>query len=247
MQEGKWRLAYRLLEDGLISPNVETKTRAIELYKSHPEVRTAAAQTFDADSTRKTLDDYGLESGTAVARNRLKMYAVVANNDELQLAADTLQQVLDSHKQAKIQKELDTAKMKVEAAEEIARGIAKREAEAKALNHELERTRSQAFFRCKNKLECEKAFSLTQIYIATNTDMKIQMANDTVIETYNPNKSELIGATAFKIPKEGTSAEIRLIVTCKTDRSDEAERLCKQRSILLNSQFPTFLKERLVN
>jgi hypothetical protein len=238
--EGKWQVAYRFLEDGFVSPIAETKSKAIALYRSRPEVKVAAAQTFEIDALRKTFDDHDIATGSAIERNRLRMYSIVAGDEELKSAADNLQYLVDNYQDEKAQARAKTAA-------EAAAKKAKDEAEAAALDAEFEKARANATFRCKDRLECEKAFSLTQIFIATNTDMKIQMANDTIIETYNPNKLASMGATAFKIPKEGTSAEIRLVASCRAEENKLAERACKRKSILLSSDFPRFLRERLVN
>lgn len=240
MTEGKWQVAYRFLEDGFVSPIAETKARAIALYTSHPEVKVAAAQTFEIENLRRTFQDHGVATGTAIERNRLRMYSVVASDEELKVAADNFQYMVDNYRDEK-------AEASAKAAAEAAAKKAKDEAEAAALHAEFERAVANATYRCKDRLECEKAFSLTQVFIATSTDMKIQMANDTIIETYNPNKLASMGATAFKIPKEGTSAEIRLVASCRAEESKLAERACKRKSIVLSSDFPRFLRERLVN
>lgn len=251
-------MAYRFLEDGLISPIAETKSKAISLYNRYPEIRAAAAQTFQKESLQKTIEDFGLTSGSVIERNRLRMYAVVANDDEIKVAADNLQSLLDQIADTKAKEGLQAAAQKSkEEAEAKAKNEAdalaaaakmeKEKSDAIALDLEFERSKGKAFFKCKDRTECEKAFSLTQIFIATNTDMKIQMANDTIIETFNPSEIASMGATAFKIPKEGASAEIRLIVTCKTKEFKEAERVCKTRTIKINSDFPRFLRDRLMN
>jgi hypothetical protein len=41
---------------------------------------------------------------------------------------------------------------------------------------------------CDLKTTCAKVFALAQIYIATETDQKIQVVTDSVIQTYNPNR-----------------------------------------------------------
>lgn len=261
IDEEKWEVAYRFLEDGLTSPIVETKEKAISLYKNNPKLRVAAAQTFSKESLQKTIFEYGFSTGVAIERNRLRMYSVVASDAEIKLAIDNLQLQIDQHadEMARALAQASAAKEKVEAdaaarkakedaaAQDAAAKEEREKAETIKLNADFEKSKAKAFYRCRDRLECEKAFSLTQIFIATNTDMKIQMANDTIIETYNPNKVAAMGATAFKIPKEGTSAEIRLIVSCETKDLEIAEKSCKTRSIEINTNFPRFLKERLAN
>ena len=111
---------------------------------------------------------------------------------------------------------------------------------------DFEASKAAAVFRCGDKLQCDKAFSLTQIFIATNSDMKIQLATDTLIETFNPNKEGSMGAMAMKLPLAGTSAEIRLSVSCKAGNKSIEEN-CKRDSIKMNRAFAQFLRERLLN
>lgn len=125
--------------------------------------------------------------------------------------------------------------------------LAKEIAELEALDRQLEASRRNAMFLCKDRLQCEKAFSLTQIFIATNSDMRIQLANDTLIETYNPNKDGAMGATAMKVPGAGTSAVIQLDVVCKQGRTMELMKACKLSAIVMNNAFGDFIKKLLVN
>lgn len=79
----------------------------------------------------------------------------------------------------------------------------------------LREAEAKAVITCRNKAACDKAFSLTQIYINQTSDQKIQIANDTIIETFNPTDAGKMGLKATRIPDKGTSASIKLTSACK--------------------------------
>ena len=94
--------------------------------------------------------------------------------------------------------------------------------------------------RCMNEVDCRKAFQLAQIYVSTKSDMKIQLATDTIIETYNPTESYRLGAKVIKMPGAGQSAEIVLAVTCK-----ECGSSMRRSQLMLMRDFRPFVEERL--
>lgn len=67
---------------------------------------------------------------------------------------------------------------------------------------------------CPDEPKCKKAFSLAQVYISMKSDMKIQVATDTVIETYNPTEPGKVGIKIVKIPSVGATADIVMTVDC---------------------------------
>ena len=102
-----------------------------------------------------------------------------------------------------------------------------------------------AVFRCADRLACDKAFALTQVFISTNSDMKIQMANDTIIETFNPTDTFAMGASAIKMPRSGASADILLNINCKSKSRKELN-LCLKKSELLYRMYPAFMNENFI-
>lgn len=94
--------------------------------------------------------------------------------------------------------------------------------------------------RCGTESECRKAFALAQIYVSTKTDMKIQLATDTIIETYNPTESGKMGAKVIKTPGAGQSAEIVLTVACR-----ECSDPIRRDSLVLMREFRRFVEVRL--
>lgn len=93
---------------------------------------------------------------------------------------------------------------------------------------------------CANEVECRKAFSLAQIFVSTKTDMKIQLATDTIIETYNPTEAGKMGAKVIKTPGAGQSAEIVITVTCR-----ECSLPLRRSSYDLMKEFRPFVDARL--
>jgi hypothetical protein len=93
---------------------------------------------------------------------------------------------------------------------------------------------------CTADSECRKAFALAQIYVSTKTDMKIQLATDTIIETYNPTEGGRMGAKVIKTPGAGQSAEIVITVSCR-----ECSLELRKISYQLMSEFRPFVESRL--
>lgn len=101
----------------------------------------------------------------------------------------------------------------------------------------------KAVISCRDKTSCDKAFSLTQVYIKESSDQKIQIATDTIIETYNPTEEGKIGLAATRTPGKGTSASIRLTATCNDGRYAIDLCLGKKKGVL--ALFPLFIQEKL--
>lgn len=228
-------IGYRLLEDALLSDDKASMDRAIDLYHSHPLLRVAAAKTFSTDAIEKSFKDNGTATATAVERHRLRQYAVIATNEELESALAVIE-MIEGHDRNIEAEKAKQRRARADAAVE----------ETLSLKRDLEASRAKAFFRCNDAIQCEKAFALTQIFISTHSDMKIQMANDTIIETFNPNKEGVMGATAIKFPLEGSSAEIRLAVSCKVSDFTETINTCLLASTQMNLAFNRFMRLRLL-
>jgi hypothetical protein len=97
---------------------------------------------------------------------------------------------------------------------------------------------------CMNEADCRKAFQLAQIYVSTKSDMKIQLATDTIIETYNPTSSYRLGAKVVKTPGRGQSAVIAITVTCK-DCDGKDEQTMRRSALILMRDFRPFVEARL--
>ena len=110
---------------------------------------------------------------------------------------------------------------------------------------EIQKAKNDAFFECSDKLACDKVFSLTQIYLNQTSDMKIQLATDTIVETYNPEEGKL-GLKAIRIPSRGTSARVLITATCKEESSYSIER-CYLSQMRAYQGFRPFVEKMLRN
>ena len=68
---------------------------------------------------------------------------------------------------------------------------------------------------CENEQDCKEKWNAAQAWIATNCGMKIQIATDTIIETYNPTGgSTRLAARAIKEPLGDGKYRIVINVWC---------------------------------
>lgn len=105
----------------------------------------------------------------------------------------------------------------------------------------LEESKQHSTYSCPNKPVCDKAFSLSKIYIQNNSDMKIQFSDDTIVSTYNPTRFGAIGMSATKTPGRGDSATIQLNVVCKSIVDID----CLRRSTDAYAGFRNFVESRV--
>lgn len=102
---------------------------------------------------------------------------------------------------------------------------------------------------CSTKIKCEKAFSLTKVFIQQHTDMKIQFSDDTTVSTYNApaDRPFYVSMTAIKIPGIGESANIILTASCKSlsDKQGLAFSLCADKIAEIYEGFKPFVESKL--
>lgn len=102
---------------------------------------------------------------------------------------------------------------------------------------------------CPNIDTCKKAFALTQIFIIQNAGMKIQLATDSIIETYGSSTKLVMKAT--KTPDKGRTEIIELKVICPVDSSGfgnailKSEILCKESEIEQLSNYLSYVKSKV--
>lgn len=118
--------------------------------------------------------------------------------------------------------------------------------QSKRLIESLNAAEQKAKIVCNSKISCDKAFSLTQIFINEYSDMKIQIANETIIETYNATSGTAIAARAVKIPRSGSQSEIKLTLSCKPD-TERRFFECQENKLLIYTKFPSYMKNILRN
>jgi hypothetical protein len=98
-------------------------------------------------------------------------------------------------------------------------------------------------FTCVDKVNCAKAFSLAQIFVSNNADQKIQVATDTIIETYNPTETGNLGMKVIKTPGRGSNEMISIVPNCK--EVAYAEYLCSLKRTIAYKGFRTFIETSL--
>lgn len=108
----------------------------------------------------------------------------------------------------------------------------------------LVKARDMANVSCRDKSTCTKMFSLAQIYVTQNADQKIQVATDTVIQTYNSTDNGNIAASIIKMPGSGSTEMITLTLSCKSENGEYAK-LCRTKETYAYSGFRPFIEKNL--
>lgn len=96
---------------------------------------------------------------------------------------------------------------------------------------------------CKDKAACSKIFALAQIYVRERADQKIQVATDTIIETYNPTEGGDVGITVIKMPRAGTVEVVKITPSCKEDK--HFEKSCRLKRTSIYRGFKPFIERSL--
>ncbi|WP_374438435.1 hypothetical protein [Inhella sp.] len=258
-----WDAAYRFLEDGFVSKNEADKAQSLALVNRHQHILMAGLKTFSKENLLKTISEHGNEAGLRYERERLAMFKVVASPADYLRAKENLDWVaangeaaLEAARKEREQLAAEEQERMDQARKEQDRLFAekqKRESDARAeaerqrvqLLTELETAAQNAKFACQTKSECQKAFSITQIFISENADMKIQVATETIIETYNPTESLKTGLKAVKVPRKADSAEIFLTVTCRDDDKQSLRDICGITRLKILRAYPAFMRATL--
>ena len=246
-----WEDAYILLEDGFISTNPEMKEKSLALIKKFPQILIAGKNTFSSEKISKSISAHGI-IGFDIEKQRLEKYKIVANpkdyenaKSNIDLAAieiDLQRKEIQRITEQKRIEEQRLSDLQKNAENEALTAIKNKKSQQRlALIEAAQRSR----FICQNKTECQKAFSLTQIFVSENSDMKIQVATETIIETYNPNESMNTGLKAIKIPRRGDSAEIVLTASCRDEGRESFKDVCDNKILSVYRKFPTFLQSSL--
>lgn len=108
----------------------------------------------------------------------------------------------------------------------------------------LERSQSEREYLCSTKDSCEKAFKLAKVYVQENSDMKIQIADDTIVSTYRPTRDYLVGAKATNTPGKGTSATIKITAECKDSQYGRAD-ICPSKVAALYMGFKKYISSKM--
>jgi hypothetical protein len=233
-----WEVAYRFLEDAFL---YEKRERAIALTQQYPNIVAAGARTFLPESIFKTLSAHGQERGIDLERRRLEMFKVVATTAAYQTAKSNVDSVAVAVDLERKDQEL-LAEEKKRKDEQASKDEVRRKQQ---LRIDLINAAQKSRFLCQSKAECEKAFSLTQIFVSEHSDMKIQVATGTIVETYNPTESMKTGLKAIKIPRRGDTAEIVLTASCRDESRESFKDICDRKLLSVYVEYPAFLQSAL--
>lgn len=121
----------------------------------------------------------------------------------------------------------------------------KRQEEINDLQIRLDAAKSNLLVTCENKTQCEKAFSLTKVYIQQHSNMKVQFSDDTTVSTYNPTKPLYVGMQATKTPGVGETATIQLTVSCNGMDSRYFYVDCAKRVTPIYEGFKPYIESKL--
>lgn len=258
--ERHWERAYAFLEDGFTTANVANRERSLALVKSYPMILEGGAASFSVPRLVRMIDSNGLVAGPRHELKRLEMYRVVASPAAVlqaeQNIAEAFAQVKQSRELEEFRKAKDQARIEQEKTEELARmekakqddleRQAVTEKARQALAARMAVAVPAAKISCKDALQCSKTFALTQIYIVEHSKMKIQSANDTIIETFSPVEPNVIGARATKIPRAGTTALITLDIFCGKPKTESDIYACMRESVDVYEGYAPFIERMLI-
>ncbi|NHZ93237.1 hypothetical protein F2P45_30130 [Massilia sp. CCM 8733] len=207
--------------------------------------RRGNAQRYNATPTGSV--EYTVENGIIVGVPEGGVFGPLARQAYLQ-------KVADASALAHAEQEATAAAFAVRAKEEAAKKAASDKAEAVRQEREeaqakediiaLANARVQANITCRDKSNCAKMFSLAQIFITQNADQKIQVATDTVIQTYNATENGNIAASIIKMPGSGSNERITLTLSCKSEGKAFAK-LCRTNQTRIYNAFRPFIEKNL--
>lgn len=267
--------AYRLLKDSLLSKSFVNQSNALAIVRKHPAIIISGIRGAVRDVTQQSNCD-SLSAGINEAKHLVVEYIGEISPRDREILAGEIDAIAkamkanppDSCKSKGDEiNELSSA-ISSRATEEGRKAADDAEVMAKAKEAQLQRagmdletlqkrakliaqaeqSGRKATFNCKNATHCQKAFSVAQIFLSENADMKIQMANDTLIETYQPVKATSFYARLVKMPRAGTQSEIRLTLACRSDMdADSGINLCHSRRALVYEMFPIYMRQNVLD
>ncbi|NIA00395.1 hypothetical protein [Massilia sp. CCM 8734] len=201
--------------------------------------RRGHAKRYDATPTGSV--EYNLENGIIVGVPEGGVFGPVARQAYVQkLAAEDAARRAESQANAAERATKAAASAKAEAVRQE-----REEAQAKEETVALLAAREQANIICRDKTSCAKMFSLAQIFVTQNANQKIQVATDTVIQTYNPTGEGNIAASIIKMPGSGSNEKITLTLSCKSE-GEAVAKMCRTEQTRIYKEFRPFIEKNLV-
>lgn len=238
-----WEIAYRFLEDGFVTENSANRERALGLIKQYPALLAGGAATFTIPNLIRSIESNGVVAGPRHEMHRVTMYRVVAPTAAVAQAEQNILEALDQVKRSR--EFANRAKDEERARQELAAAASAKEREE--ITAKWTEAAQNAKVSCRDALECNKVFALTQIYIVENSQMKIQSANDTIIETFTPTETYAVGARATKIPRAGSTALVSLDLFCGKAKAEYDIYSCRRRTTLVYQGYVPFINRMLIH
>lgn len=244
-EKQQWAKAYIALEASLgESPN---RDKAIEIFNSIDGFRSGARETFSFEYLTSQINQRTIGTAYAFESQRLKVYKTVASDQDYLTAQKNFERAFGEYERTMVERERFSKEIKEKEEVDAAQRRANEEAEKERLARDrlelksrYEASRAIAKFECSNELACTKAFSLAEIFVAENSDLKIQVVSRSIIETYNPTEEGKFGGRIVKMPHKGTSNIIFYTPVCKSDSNYCLIGMTKRNiefSIWMNSNF----------
>lgn len=223
----RWRGAFTNIERRFLL--ADNPSKSFPLLSQHPQILIEGA-----------VDAYerGCEyQAKSIAEKRLKMLStleqegfMVHNLRSIITRCEKERAGRDATQEEERRKQLAIAeeKRQIEKQRELARLL------------ELQDAKDGALIVCNTPQLCQKVFSLAQIFVHENASKKIQIATETIIETYNPTEVFDIGMTVYRLPRDSTEA-IALNINCKGSNGPN-KATCQLQEIELYRQFKPFIR-----
>jgi hypothetical protein len=228
IQNGGYLTAFRLLENVAVSGDAAAVDRARQLLARDAQLQVIAKSTFMPGPVADTLRVHGAERGIKIEQDRLAAFRVIASHEVYEEAARNLESSVN----------LVSANRKQQ--EEQRADAERRKARVRA---EMIAAAERARFVCRGDDECRKAFALAQVFVSDNADMKIQVATDTIVETYNATEPLRVALKVVKIPGSGTVSTLVLSGTCKSEARDTEQ--CDVKMLKIYGSFPETIRSAL--
>jgi hypothetical protein len=230
--DGDFQGAFSILRSVILSndqSDIEARAEAINFAKANSRIIDAGIASTSADYIR----DYSKSNSRRLALEQVEesvkaLRFVVSEDDFRKIEAAVKKEAVDF-----IEADRNKADLLRKKTEDDALRL-------KALYSDLIDAQSKAQYKCRDKLECDKVFSLTQIFVSTESDMKIQLATDSVIETFNSGEFGKLSMKALKIPGVQTSGTVTLTISCKG-----MDDVCILDQIAKYRKYPAFIEKML--
>lgn len=129
---------------------------------------------------------------------------------------------------------------KAKVAEARREAAAAEQAAVKEMRAELVDLERKSVVVCGTKVQCDKLFALTEIFVSKSSDMKIQLVTATTIETHNPTDVFKVAMAAYRVPGEGNSSMVSIKTVCKDDENGP-HKLCLTKQLEITKGFKPFV------